>query len=329
VKQYQTIIIGGGAAGMMAAIVSARRISAQTRQGSPVLLIEKNKMLGRKVLVTGNGRCNLTNTHITPDDYYGENTRCLHSLFEAFSSRDTMDFFEKLGVRLKTEEGGRIFPVTNQASTVVDVMVEELREKKVNVKLEERLVRLSRLEDGWEVKTSKDTYKSDKVVLTVGGKSYPQLGSSGDGYEFCKRLGHTLVEPRPALVPLELEGNWFHKLQGVKFDVELSLRLKNKVIRQETGELLFTHYGISGPIVLDLSRLIMDYRHRQGSSLMIDFFPGYRAEGLAGFLSERWQAHPQKTLSHSLLGLLPQKLCSVLVGDQSRSDIQEGSATIC
>jgi predicted Rossmann fold flavoprotein len=327
-KQFQTIIIGAGAAGLMAAIISARNHS---NNGQDILIIEKNKVIGRKILVTGNGRCNLTNTNISPDRYYGTNTKGLLNIFSRFSSRETMDFFEELGVRLKTEERGRVFPVTNQASTIVDLLIEELNRLKINIQLEESVTGLSRCNIGvyemWKVTTDKSVYTAKYVVIAAGGKSYPQLGSTGDGYNLAQKLGHRIIEPKPALVPLELEEHWFHKLQGVKTEVELIIKEGGKIIASNKEELIFTHYGISGPAVLDISRLVVDYSRKPGVTIAINFFPGYDAESLQRFLTERWKAHTQKTLFNSLLGVMPKKLCKVLItelkidGDKTVSHI--------
>ncbi|MEW6027345.1 MAG: NAD(P)/FAD-dependent oxidoreductase [Planctomycetota bacterium] len=314
--KYQAIVVGGGAAGLMAAITSAR-------QGLRTAIIEKNKALGRKILVTGNGRCNLTNTDILPDKYHGENTKCLHSIFNRFSSRDAMTFFEHLGVQLKTEEAGRIFPVTNQASTIVDLLIEEVERLGIKVYLQESVKDLASSKNGWKVETYKGEYQADNIILCVGGKSYPQLGTVGDGYEIARRLGHRIIEPRPALVPLELVSSWFHKLQGVKSDVELILAVHDKTVAKETGELLFTHYGISGPIVLNVSRLI----GIPESEFTINFFPGYDVEKLKASLTARWQTHPQKTLANSLVGLLPKKLCAVLTAELKLADKQVNQIT--
>lgn len=318
-EKYQVIVIGGGAAGLMAAITSAK-------QGFKTAIIEKNKALGRKILVTGNGRCNLTNVDISPDKYYGENTKCLHSIFNRFSSKDTMAFFEHLGAQLKTEEAGRVFPVTNQASTIVDLLIEEVERLGIKVYLQESVRNLdSRLRgndrggnNGWKVETYRGEYQADNVILAVGGKSYPQIGTTGDGFVLAHKLGHRIIEPRPALAPLELVGNWFHKLQGVKSDVELLLTAQGKTIAKEAGELLFTHYGISGPIVLNMSRLINTLH----SEFTINFFPGYEVEKLKALLTARWQSHPQKTLANSLIGLLPKKLCDVLTTELKLADKQ-------
>ncbi|MBI5779208.1 MAG: NAD(P)/FAD-dependent oxidoreductase [Planctomycetes bacterium] len=338
-EKFQTIIIGGGAAGLMAAITSAK-------QGFKTAIIEKNKALGRKILVTGNGRCNLTNIDISPDKYYGQNTKCLHSIFNRFSSKDAMVFFEHLGAQLKTEEAGRVFPVTNQASTIVDLLIEEVERLGIKVHLQESVRNLdspleftpldSRLRgndkrggndsggrNGWKVETHRGEYQADNVILAVGGQSYPQLGTTGDGFMLAHKLGHRIIEPRPALVPLELVGNWFHKLQGVKSDVELILTAQGKIVVKEVGELLFTHYGISGPIVLNMSRLI----NTPHSEFTINFFPGNDVDKLKALLSKRWQAHPQKTLANSLIGLLPKKLCDVLTTELKLADRQVSQLT--
>ncbi|MDD2890360.1 MAG: NAD(P)/FAD-dependent oxidoreductase, partial [bacterium] len=308
-EQHEVIIIGGGASGLIAGISAARH----GKNPKNILIIEKNPTLGRKITVTGNGRCNLTNTNITLDKYYGENTKCLNNIFGRFSHKDTVEFFESIGIILKTEDKGRVFPITNQAITVLDLLIEEITHFRINIKTTERVNEITPTTQGWKVITSKDTYRSKYIILTTGGKSYPQLGSSGEGLEFARKLGHRIVEPKPALVPIELSGNWFHKLQGVKSDVELTLTSKNKVIATEKGELLFTHYGISGPIVMDMSRLVTDYLPKPETKVFINFFPDFTVDKLTQFFISRGQAYPQKTFLNSLFGVLPKKLCYVLM----------------
>ncbi|MFA5032730.1 MAG: NAD(P)/FAD-dependent oxidoreductase [bacterium] len=308
-EQYEVIIIGGGASGLIAGISAARH----GKNPKNILIIEKNPTLGRKITVTGNGRCNLTNTNITLDKYYGENTKCLNNIFGRFSHKDTVEFFESIGIILKTEDKGRVFPITNQAITVLDLLIEEITHFRINIKTTERVNEITPINHGWKITTSKDSYQSKYIILTTGGKSYPQLGSSGEGLEFVRKLGHRIVEPKPALVPIELSGNWFHKLQGVKSDVELTLISKNKAIATEKGELLFTHYGISGPIVMDMSRLITDYLPKPETKVFINFFPDFTVDKLTQFFISRGQAYPQKTFLNSLFGVLPKKLCYVLM----------------
>jgi predicted Rossmann fold flavoprotein len=300
--QYQIVIIGGGASGLVAAIVAARR-----KQN--VLIIEKNKELGTKILVTGNGRCNLTNINVSPDKYYGENTKCLHNIFSRFSYNDTIGFFEKLGVKLKTEPDGRVFPASDQASTVLAALERELSRLQVKIKLGERVTKLSTTKTGWQVSTDKNRYESKSVILAIGGKSYPQLGTNGDGYDIARQLDHRIVEPKPALVPLELSGAWYKDLPGIQVNVELILKQENKYVKR-SGDLLFTHFGISGPAVLDISRLV----RKNNSELFINFFPAYKnSRELESFFNTNWQSHPRKTILNSLAELLLKKLCAVLL----------------
>lgn len=329
--QYQTIIVGGGAAGLMAAITAAR-------QGHDVLIIERNNAIGRKILVTGNGHCNLANTNLSPDKYYGQNTKCLHNIFSRFSCADAMAFFEGLGVRLKADEAGRVLPVTERAADVLDAMTAEIARLKINTKLNERVSGLSRITRGWKVTTDKNTYQAGCVVLAAGGKSYPQLGSTGDGFDIARQLGHRIIELRPGLVPLELAGNlpeltsgqagWFRQLSGVSVNAEITLTVKGKNIACKTGELLFTHFGISGPLALDLSRLIVGYLDKSGCEIAVNFFPGSNSLELSRLLAGRWQSHPQKTLANSLYGLLPKNLGSVLLNESKvNPDTRVGQIT--
>lgn len=311
--KYQTVIIGGGAAGLIAAISAAR-------SKHKVLVIEKNESPGQKILVTGNGRCNLTNINSAPDKYFGENTKCLHNIFNRFSYNDTIKFFEELGVQMKTEEDGRVFPVTDRASTILNSLVREITRLKIRINLTEQVTGLIPIESGWKVITNKNTYWSKFTILATGGKSYPQLGSTGDGFDIAKQLGHRIIEPSPALVPLELKGNWFNELQGVKANVRITLKSQRKTIVEQTGEILFTHFGISGPLVLDLSRLIIDYLPKPDSIVSVNFLPEYNSNELYKFLKSVWMDQPRKTFTNSLDGLLPKKLVSVLSSELKIKD---------
>jgi predicted Rossmann fold flavoprotein len=304
--QYQVIIIGGGAAGMVAGISAA-----QSKPKQNILIIEKNWILGKKVFVTGNGRCNLTNINLSPDKYYGENTKCLYNIFNQFSAGDTITFFNKLGVKFKTEKDGRVFPVTDTASTIVDVLSKELSRQNVRVYVNERVVKLVPDKNGWQIKTDKNIYETKSVIVATGGKSYPQSGSTGDGYDIARQLGHRIIEPRPALVSLELEGNLFKKLQGVKTNVTLTLTIRRKVVTSSAGELLFTHFGISGPVVLDMSRLIIDSLNTSNFIVSVNFL----ADSKTGDLATLFKTHSKKTLVNTLSLIMPKQLCSVLLSE--------------
>lgn len=292
--KYQIIIIGGGAAGLMAAISAARKYKQ-------VLIIEKNNQLGRKILFTGNGRCNLTNLNLSIDKYYGENTKCLYSIFDRFGADDTIKFFEGLGVKLKVEKDGRVFPVTDKALTVLNALTNEISRLDITVKLNERVIKISSSQNNWQVKTDKNVYQTKAVILTTGGKSYPQLGSSGDGYKMAQKLGHTIIELKPALVPIELEDDRCQDLQGISMNVKLKIFEDKKAIAQQEGEMIFTHYGISGPLVLDLSRLIDNKK-----KLVIDLLPDYnQLEDFVVFLKK----HTKRTLINVLSLLIPKQVC--------------------
>jgi predicted Rossmann fold flavoprotein len=296
--QYQTIIIGGGAAGLIASISAARR-----KQN--VLIIEKNNSLGQKILVSGNGRCNLTNINLSIDKYYGENTRCLHNIFSQFSYNNTIEFFEELGVNLKTEPDGRVFPASDQASTVLEALERELSRLRVKIKLGERVTKLCPNKTGWQVITDKNTYQTKSVILTTGGKSYPQLGTSGDGYDIARKSGHKIIEPRPALVPLELEGNWFREIQGIQVNIEMTIKQHKRLVAQKSGELLFAHFGISGPVVLNLSRVIVDLLSKPDLIILVNFLPNFKNPD--DFIS-LLENQPKKTLLNALIKFMPKKL---------------------
>jgi predicted Rossmann fold flavoprotein len=216
---------------------------------------------------------------------------------------------------LKTEKDGRVFPSSDQASTILNSLVQEITRLKIKLNLNERVTGLTHIESGWKVITNKNTYWSKSVILATGGKSYPQLGSTGDGFDIVKQLGHRIIEPKPALVPLELTGNWFNELQGVKTNVEITLKSQGKTIARQTGEILFTHFGISGPVVLDLSHLIIECLPKPDIIVSVNFLPGYNSNQLNQFLNSIWLNQPRKTLANSLSGLMPKKLVSVLLNE--------------
>ncbi len=313
---YNTIIVGGGASGLIAAITAARR-------KQEVLIVEKNKSLGKKILVSGNGRCNLTNTNISPDKYYGENTKCLNNIFARFSSNDTINFFEKLGVKLKTDSGGRVFPASDKASTILDALIRETTRLHVKVNLNERVIKIIQSKTNWQITTDKNSYQTKSVIMTTGGKSYPQLGSIGDGYEIAREMGHTIIKPRPALVPLELEGTWFKSLQGIQTTVKITVKQQQRTLAQKTGDLLFTHFGISGPVVLDLSRVIINLLNKPNLNVSINYLPEHTNTELISYIKNQ----PKKILPNILAKLIPKKIIEVLL-DELKIDMTKQASQI-
>lgn len=308
--QYDAIVIGGGAAGQMAAIIAARN-------GRNVLIFERNDRLGKKLIITGKGRCNVTNNcdNETLMNNIPQNSRFLYSAFNQFTTADTMFFFEKLGVKLKTERGSRVFPESDRASEIVNVLEEELKHTGVTVKTG----RVSELliDDGVciGVKCDEKEYYAGSVVIATGGKSYSVTGSSGDGYEFAKSAGHKITPLVPSLVPIIAEESYCRDMMGLSLkNVTLTLydTKEDKKIYNELGEMLFTHFGVSGPLVLSASSHIRKME-RGRYKFFIDLKPGLDEKKLDLRLQRDFKENQNKDFGNVLHKLLPTKMISVIV----------------
>lgn len=304
--KYDGIVIGGGPAGMFAAIAAAQ-------QGSRVLLIEKNDRLGKKLLITGKGRCNVTNNCPAQEVLQNipRNGRFLYSAVEAFPPAEIMDFFEANGCALKTERGNRVFPVSDRSSSILDCLLRVMRNVGVAVcheSVEEILVTDSCVTG---VKTRNATYASEWVILATGGMSYPTTGSTGDGYRMAQHLGHTIIQPEGSLVPLETEGDCCQQMQGLSLrnvGVKL-LDAKGKTLYKDFGELLFTHFGISGPTVLSASA------HLRGDNckLLIDLKPALDEGKLNDRILRDLQQYKNRSMENALTDLLPRSMIPVVL----------------
>lgn len=293
-------VVGGGASGLMAAYTAASR-------GNTVTLIEKNEKLGKKIYITGKGRCNLTND-CSPAEFL-ENVvhgnKFLTSAAYAFSSDDTMKFFEERGLPLKVERGNRVFPVSDKASDVRKILENACKQAGVSFKLQEEMQKMTILNSTMrEIITNKASYPCDCAVLATGGLSYPATGSTGDGYRFAKQAGHKIVPPVPSLVGIELLKP-FASAQGITLkNVVLTARYGGKVLFSQLGELLFTHYGISGPLVLSLSAKIN--RHiTEKVELSLDFKPALDPEKLQARLLRDFSERNNEQIKSVMRGLLP------------------------
>ena len=303
-------MIGGGAAGMMAAIHAAR-------MGGEVTVFEKNERCGRKLRITGKGRCNVTN-HCTRDVFFASvtgNARFLYSAWDRFSSEDTEAFFEALGVPLKVERGNRVFPVSDKATDVVDALVRECRATGV------RILHATAKDLAFDgecisgVVTDRGTEPFDKVIVATGGVSYPLTGSTGDGYRFARAAGHTVVPPTPSLVPLVEDGGFCGSVQGLALkNVRLTVRdnEKNKAIYEDFGEMLFTHFGLSGPLVLSASAHLRDMAGGRYTAY-IDLKPALDEKMLDARLLADFKKYQNRDFQNALSDLLPQKLIAPLV----------------
>ena len=303
-------IVGGGAAGMMAAIVAAEA-------GASVYLFERNNRTGKKLRITGKGRCNLTNDcdRNTFLSNVPSNPRFLYAALTRFGTDDTKSFFEELGVPLKTERGNRVFPVSDKAGDVVDALNRKCRQLCVQTVF--RRVQGLIYEDGavCGVRTSDGVYRADAVILCTGGKSYPMTGSDGDGYRFAEAMGHTITELHPSLVPLVAEGKLCASMQGLSLR-NVSLRIKQadsgKTVYEDFGEMLFTHYGITGPLVLSASAHLSDIKPGKYVA-HIDLKPALDEKTLDLRLRADFAKYQNKDFANAMNDLLPQKMIEPFV----------------
>lgn len=304
--RYDGIIVGGGPAGMFAAITAAQR-------GQKVLLLEKNDRLGKKLLITGKGRCNVTNNCQAQDVLLNvpRNGKFLYSAMNSYPPERVIDFFEQRGCALKTERGNRVFPVADKASSVLDCLYREMRHCGVMIKHCRVLDITSENNRINGVVTPEGAIKADWVILATGGASYPATGSTGDGYEIAHKLGHTIIEPNGALVPLETAGNDCQQLQGLSLrNVAVKLvSAKGKVLYKDFGELLFTHFGLSGPTILSASSHI----NGDGCRVIIDLKPALDERKLNDRILRDLEQYQNRSMSNALTDLLPRTMIPVVL----------------
>lgn len=308
----KVIIVGGGPAGIMAALVAAEH-------GAQVTLWERNKTLGRKLAITGKGRCNITNMADTRDlvKNMPGNGAFLYSAFTRFSAEDTWSFFEHLGLQLKVERGRRVFPLSDNAHEVVEVLTKALQAAGVKIEYQLRAKELAmqnqRLTGIYDYPGR--FYPADAVVIATGGITYPATGSTGDGYALAAQAGHSIITPKPSLVPLETVESWPGELSGLALkNVEMTIRNQDKVLDKAFGEMLFTHFGISGPIVLSLSKAVTaSANNGQGLTALLDLKPALSEEKLDERLQRNNQKFSRKHFINSLDELLPASLIPVFV----------------
>jgi predicted Rossmann fold flavoprotein len=306
---FDIVVAGAGAAGLMAAIRAAEL-------GRRVLVLEKNRKPGVKILMSGGTRCNVT--HATDNrgivDAYGLPGRFLHSALAAFSVQDTLDFFAAEGVTTKVEETGKIFPVSNKALDVLNALLRRLHRSGATLALAEPLLDLQTRSPGFALTTPHRVVSAGRVILTTGGQSYPGSGTTGDGYGFGARFGHTIVAPRPALVPVTVDAPWVTELRGITLpDVGARVMEDGKCLFSKRGSLLFAHFGLSGPVVLDLSRLVSGHPNPGSLVLELDLLPGMKEPAVDEWLRVETAAAGKKQLAAVLTAHLPRRLSDTLL----------------
>ena len=306
------IVVGGGAAGMMAAIFAARN-------GQNVTLLEKNEKLGKKIFITGKGRCNITNASEIEDLFSAviSNPKFLYSGFYSFTNDQVIHFFEELGVATKIERGNRVFPVSDHSSDVIAALAREMQHLKVKVQLhcevKELLINNEREIKGVRLANGKKM-TADAVVVATGGISYPSTGSTGDGYRFARNCGHKVTELFPSLGPMEVKEWYAKELQGLSLkNIEIHITDGKKKLYDEFGEMLFTHYGVTGPVILSASSIVGKTLEKKELVLHIDLKPALTEEQLDKRLLREFEANHNKQFKNAIDSLLPAKLRPVII----------------
>ncbi|MFA9423482.1 MAG: NAD(P)/FAD-dependent oxidoreductase [Sedimentibacter sp.] len=300
-------VIGGGASGLLAAIAAARN-------GAEVTIYEKMNKVGKKILATGNGRCNYTNMYMSIDRYHSKNIKRAENVMNYFDLQKTLSFFEDLGIYPYVDETGKVYPNSLQASSVLDVLRYEAARLKIEEVTDFEVVELRKNKDRFSIIGSDRTFNTDKVILCTGGKASPQLGSDGFGYELAKSLGHKIIEPSPALVQLKLKGKYFKKIAGIRFDGIVKGFTEQNLIREDEGEILFTEYGISGPPVLQISRKVIEAMNKEERVFIsVDMFPNLTKAMLHDILRDRFFKIGYKGIEDGLVGFINKKFIPVVL----------------
>jgi predicted Rossmann fold flavoprotein len=315
---FNLVIIGGGPAGMMAAI-SAK----QHHPDMKVAIVDRTFELGRKLTISGSGRGNMTNTHLHDylNGYFHGNTELLTAVFSQFGNAEIIHFFTQLGIPLYEEiksNRGKIFPVIDHAKTVRDILVKEIESLGVAIRNNTEVLNMIQNDKGWIVHTAHEDFRSDFVILACGGKTYPALGSDGSGYMLAKSAGHTIIPPVPSAVPLVSKNPLSHYLQGEKLNLRVEAVIDNQAVAESVGEVLFTSYGLSGPAILDVSREIsvrVNRERKNECTIKLVFFPDQTHEKISAEIRHRLKLHPTCKVAQCLWGLFSVKaagaVCSV------------------
>ena len=307
-KKKHVIVIGGGASGIVAAI-SAKR------NGADVTLLERNSRVGKKILATGNGRCNLTNLNSDVNFYNGQNPKFIYSTFGQFGTQETLLFFEKLGIEYKVEGNGKVFPMSDQSSSVLDVLLYELNRLGVTVNIDCYVIQLKQNKGNFLVKTSDNRiFSCDSIVFATGGHSMPSSGSDGNGYELIKQFNHSVVPIFPSLVQLVLKCDFLKRLDGVKILGRADLIVNKKSCSTETGDILFTSYGISGPPILQLSRKAGEFlQNNRDCYIRVSILDTMTEDEIEQRLERRFEDNSYKTIFESMIGLINKRLIPVIL----------------
>lgn len=303
------VVIGGGPAGLFSAAIAAKN-------GKKVILIDKNDVLARKLRITGKGRCNVTNS-ADISDFIGmvcSNPHFMYSAFYSFTNQDLMEFFEKSGVPLKEERGGRIFPVSDSAKDIANALIKYAKDNGVVI-IKDSVIKVMQENNNVTAVQTKTGKKIDcnRVIIATGGASYPLTGSNGDGYKFARDLGHTVVEPYPSLIPLLVKEDYVGDLQGLSLkNIAVKIFKEKKCVYEDFGEMIFTHYGLSGPVILSASSNLKNIE-TSNYKISIDLKPALTFEQLDKRIQRDFEKNINRNFSNSLDDLLPSKLIDTVI----------------
>lgn len=298
------------------AALSARK----HHQKADITILDRSPDIAKKILVCGGGRCNITNTNLQVDRFYGAPKRFIGSILNQFPKSEIVSFFEDLGVEMYEEEKngrkkGKLFPITNQATTVRDLLLARLEQEQIEVHADTEVTSITNENNRFSVQTKNLSFESDYLILSAGGKTYPALGSNGSGYDLAKAIGHTIIHPVPSALPLVTDNPSIRRLAGLRLIANVTSFIDNKRIKSDTDELLFTPYGLSGPVILNISREISIRQNREkkrDTKVLINMVPQHTKDDLKTLLAQRLQKFPDQTISHSIYGLVPNKVANEL-----------------
>lgn len=316
-------VIGGGASGMVAAIAAAR-------SGASVAVFERGERVGRKLLATGNGRCNLTNLDLAPGHFHGRQPAFPLTVLRAFDARRALEFFDALGIAGKVEDRGRVFPRSGQASSVLDALRWEMEDLGVQVHCGSAVREVRRMPPGFGIVAGEGgAFPADRVVLATGGRAAPNLGADGSGYALARALGHTVIEPFPALAPLRLSSPWLRTLQGVRFEGAVEAWANGRRLAGSRGEVLFTDHGASGPAVLDVCRGATEaLLGGEPVELRITVVEELDLDALAVEIGRRLDALPRRTVPAALVGFLNKRLLPPVLREAGLPDLDRPAGNV-
>lgn len=310
-EKIKIAIIGGGASGLVSAISFAKAL--KHRNNVEIVVLERLDRVGKKILATGNGRCNLSNLNTNEKYYHSKNPKFVKDVLSQFNSKDTIAFFESIGLICRTEEDSRLYPYSNQASSVLDILRMEVQHLGIKEICDFEVNNIKKYKNKFIISsTNNQKYEASKIILSTGGNAQPNLGSNGSGYKLLKSLSHTITDISPSLVQIKSDSKIVKALNGIKINAEAKIICNNKVIRKEKGELLFTEYGLSGILILQLSTIIKNFK-AQNIKISVDIMPEFEKNKVKEIIQNKISKENWKSLENFFVGILNKKVGQMIL----------------